>query len=269
MLTIAGSDPSGGAGIQADLKTIASTGCYGMSVITALTVQNTCGVVSSTPVDAGLVKGQLEAVLDDITPRAIKIGMVADSANALAIAETLGRRAAGIPVVLDPVMVSTSGHSLLSDDAVKVIVEQLIPQAAVITPNTRELMALTAQAPAGATVEDRMRMLASRGVRAVLTTGGDSDNKDYSTDLLYLADNDKMMELKADRVKTTNTHGTGCTLSSAIASFLALGFPLIDAVKAGKSYITRALIAGADIELGHGHGPVNHTFKPRTTRYIF
>lgn len=267
VLTIAGSDPSGGAGIQADLKTIASTGCYGMSVITSLTVQNTQGVLSAVNVEPQLVKAQLEAVLDDITPAAIKIGMVGSAENASVIADTLRLKAGDIPLVVDPVMVSTSGHSLLEPEAEKVIVDKLLPMATVITPNFRELKALTGSLPAESTTAERVAYLATKGAQAILVTGGDNDNQGYSTDLLYMpAVSKDIIELKADRVKTVNTHGTGCTLSSAIASFLALGFPPIDAVKAAKSYITRALIAGADITLGHGHGPVNHSFGPRRTR---
>ncbi|MCH5346825.1 MAG: bifunctional hydroxymethylpyrimidine kinase/phosphomethylpyrimidine kinase [Muribaculaceae bacterium] len=271
VLTIAGSDPSGGAGIQADIKTITSTGCYAMSVITALTVQNTVGVATSMTVPADTVAAQLNAVLDDITPAAIKIGMIASADNAHAVADILATRAAGIPLVVDPVMVSTSGHRLIDAEAEAIVRNELLPLATVITPNVSELEALTPEVGENATVDSRLEALRAAGIKSILVTGGDTDSTEgYATDLLLLPDDpvNDLLTLRADRVNTANTHGTGCTLSAAIASFLALGFPLIDAVKAAKSYITRALIAGADVALGHGHGPVNHTFGPRRTRFL-
>lgn len=271
VLTIAGSDPSGGAGIQADLKTIASTGCYGMSVVTALTVQNTVGVKSAVAVDTELVKAQLETILEDITPAAIKIGMVANGQIALCLSEILKEKVPDVPLVVDPVMVSTSGHRLIDSEAGKILLEKLLPMATIVTPNYQELVTLTSDFVNDGDINSRVEFLRRKGIDGILVTGGDSDSKSpYANDVLLLPDSpiSEMLILRADRVRTNNTHGTGCTLSSAIASFIALGFPLIDAVKAAKSYITRALIAGADVYLGHGHGPVNHSFGPRRTRFL-
>ena len=271
VLTIAGSDPSGGAGIQADIKTIASTGCYAMSVITAITVQNTQGVKRSVPVDTNLVTDQLNAILEDITPAAIKIGMIPTPAIATAIACTLKTDAPATPLIVDPVMISTSGHALISPETVNTLIDELLPLATIITPNIHELKALTPDCAPDTDIATRVTILRNKGIKSILITGGDSDiNAPYANDLLFLpgSDVDAPVILKADRVKTQNTHGTGCTLSSAIAAFTALGFPLIDAVKAAKSYITRALISGANIKLGHGHGPVNHSFGPRRTRFL-
>ena len=253
-LTIAGSDCSGGAGIQADLKTMAACGVYGMSVITALTAQNTTGVkaiVESTP---EFLKQQLDAVLEDIYPDAVKIGMVSSGELIRVISDRL--RFYGVNnVIVDPVMVATSGSVLMKNDAVQTLMEELLPIAALVTPNIPE-----AQVLAGMAVEDRKTMCTaakyigdSYGC-AVLLKGGHSAHD--ADDLLYI--NGEMIWFEGRRVNNPNTHGTGCTLSSAIASNLAKGMSLEGAVERAKAYVSGALAAMLD--LGKGSGPLNHLF---------
>lgn len=257
VLSIAGSDPSGGAGIQADIKTISALGCYGMTAITALTAQNTTGVSAVEPVSPPMVKAQIDAVWADIPPMAVKTGMLATAEVAEAVAERLEHYRPEA-LVVDPVMVSTSGSVLLSDDAIEIIRTRIFPLAALITPNRHEARVLTGlDNPLEQAVA-----LTQAGARAVMVKGGDSDDADFKTDLL-LVRGQMPLELKADAIKTVNTHGTGCTLSSAIASYLALGYTLEDAARAAKFYITRAIEDGAFISVGQGHGPVNHFFNPR------
>ncbi len=262
VLTVAGSDCSGGAGIQADIKTISSTGCYAMAAITAVTVQNTTGVSDVQGIDPSIVAGQLRMVFEDIPPLAVKTGMLYDKAVIDAVADAFGHYGA-VNVVVDPVMVSTSGARLIADDAVEAMCRRLLPLSSIVTPNRAEAEALTGEKyPVS-----QLAALRKMGCHAVLLKGGD-DSDNFSVDLLALDGSDELIELRADRVNTVNTHGTGCTLSSAIASFLALGFPMIDAVKAAKSYITRALIAGSGVTVGHGNGPVNHLFAPRKAKIV-
>lgn len=258
VLTIAGSDPSGGAGIQADIKTIASTGCYAMAAITAVTAQNTTGVRAVEGISPDMVAAQIDAVTEDIAPMATKTGMLFSAGIINSVADAIERHKLE-NVVVDPVMVATSGSRLLDDEAVTLIVERMMPLSAIITPNRAEAIALT-----GTDDTDKQIMwLRAHGAHDILLKGGDGDTSSpFSIDIFAQAGMEPM-ELKADRIDTRNTHGTGCTLSSAIASFLALGFPMIDAVKAAKSYITRALIAGRPMTVGAGHGPVNHGFAPR------
>jgi hydroxymethylpyrimidine/phosphomethylpyrimidine kinase len=255
-LTIAGSDSGGGAGIQADLKTFSALGVYGASVITALTAQNTKGVSAIHDVPADFVAAQIDAVFSDLDVAAVKIGMVSQSSVIAAIAAGLERwrpRA----VVLDPVMIAASGDRLLAPDAIDVLKRVLIPHALVLTPNLPEAAALL-DAPI-ATTESDMRAQGERllalGPRAVLVKGGHADGAE-SVDLLI--EPAAFTRLAADRIATENTHGTGCTLSSAIAAGLARGLVLAEAVRVAKTYVTDALAAANRIKIGSGHGPVHH-----------
>jgi len=260
VLTIAGSDSGGGAGIQADLKTIAANGCYGMSVITALTAQNTVTVTAVHPVSLDCVQQQLEAVLSDIGTDAVKIGMLYSAELIERIAEQL-RRFKVNNIVLDPVMVATSGDVLLRDDAVAALKKYLIPLAAIITPNIPEAEVLLGRKlSAMGELEQAAVRIAALGCRNVLIKGGHFQDRN-SDDLLYLAAEKRSAVLRGRRVDTKNTHGTGCTLSSAIASFLARGRTIEEAVHLAKEYLSGAIKAGADYRLGHGHGPVHHFYK--------
>jgi hydroxymethylpyrimidine/phosphomethylpyrimidine kinase len=255
-LTIAGSDSSGGAGIQADLKTFAALGVYGASVIAALTAQNTQGVTAIHDVPADFIAAQIDAVFADLDVRAVKIGMLSQVAAIAAVAEGLDRHAAH-NVVLDPVMVATSGDRLLAAGAVEALRTRLIPRALVITPNLAEAAALL-DAPLArdeADMSKQARALLALGAQAVLIKGGHGTGAE-SVDLLV--DAGGVTRLAARRIATRNTHGTGCTLSSAIAAGLAKGLDLKAAARAAKDYVTDA-IAGADtLEVGHGHGPLHH-----------
>ena len=262
VLTVAGSDSSGGPGIQADIKTISAIGCYAMSAITAITAQNTCGVTAIQGIDPGVVAAQISAVCSDIPPMAVKTGMLFSRDIVMSVAE--GISSFRVPhLVIDPVMVSTSGSKLVADDAVEAIVERLFPLAELVTPNQAEAVALT-----GTTNPmEQARKFTAMGCRNVLLKGGDTDRTDMKIDYLYLQGEDELITLTADAVDTVNTHGTGCTLSAAIASYLSLGFDITDAVMRGKLFVTRALRAGAKVTTGHGHGPVNHLFNPRHSKY--
>lgn len=261
-MTIAGSDSSGGAGIQADLKTFSSLGLYGASVVTAITAQNTEGVHSQFAIPAEMVCNQIVAVMDDLTPSVVKIGMLANVDIVHAVADAL--RGCNIPIVLDPVIVSTSGHRLLSAEALDVVKQRLLPIATVITPNIPEMEALTMM-PLGSESEklEAARYLISIGARAVLLKGGHESGAE-KRDILYLPTENGILEehMSMPTIPTRNTHGTGCTLSSAIAAYIALGCGLSEAAHRAKEYVTNALMAGADIVLGRGHGPVNHLFNP-------
>lgn len=262
VLTIAGSDSSGGAGIQADIKTISALGCFAMSVITAVTAQNTCGVRAVMPVSPEVVTAQIEAVGTDIPPLAVKTGMLCEAEVIRAVSRGLRllRKAnPELPVVVDPVMVSTSGSPLLEADAVSAMVEGIFPIATLVTPNCAEAAALSGCRRA----EEQIAAFRRMGCRNVLLKGGDSDRQDKKTDILMIEGDSEVTELTAEGVLTSNTHGTGCTLSAAIASYLALGHDLRSAVTLAKAYITEALRAGADVSVGHGHGPVNHFFSPK------
>lgn len=257
ILSIAGSDSSGGAGIQADIKTISAIGGYAMTAITGLTAQNTTGVSMIEPISGAMVRAQIEAIYADIPPMAVKTGMLCDREVTAAVAECLERFSPRY-LVVDPVMVSTSGSVLLEEEAVEILKSRIIPLATIITPNIAEAEALT-----GTTDPDRQAdSLLAMGCGAVLLKGGDSTDHDHKTDLLYVS-GQEAMELRADAVDTRNTHGTGCTLSAAIATYLALGYSLDDAVSDGKLYVTRALAEGSFVTTGKGHGPVNHFFSPR------
>ena len=253
-LTIAGSDCSGGAGIQADLKTMTMNGVYAMSVITALTAQNTMGVRAIQESKPEFLKQQIDAVFEDIYPNAVKIGMVASGELIRVIADRLKYYNAK-NVVVDPVMVATSGSSLMENTAVKTLVEELLPISTLVTPNIPEAQVLT-----GLTIETKEEMIAAAkkiGEEhrcAVLLKGGHSIND--ANDLLY-ADGE-IVWFQGKRIDNPNTHGTGCTLSSAIASNLAKGFTLAESIQRAKAYISGALAAMLD--LGNGSGPMNHAF---------
>jgi hydroxymethylpyrimidine/phosphomethylpyrimidine kinase len=255
-VTIAGSDSGGGAGIQADLKTFSALGVYGASVIAALTAQNTRGVTGIHDVPAAFVTAQIDAVFSDLDVGAVKIGMVSQAPVIDAIADGLARWKQN-KIVLDPVMVATSGDRLLSPDAIDALKRRLVPMALVITPNLPEAAALL-DAPM-ARSEGEMREQAERllklGPQAVLIKGG-HDTGAESVDLLV--EPTAVTRLAADRILTQNTHGTGCTLSSAIAAGLAKGLALAEAVRAAKAYVTDALVAGQRLKIGSGHGPVHH-----------
>ena len=261
VLTIAGSDSGGGAGIQADIKTISAMGCYAASAITAITVQNTLGVQAVHPVPLDILRGQIDAVLSDIGADAIKIGMLHSSEVVNLVAEMIEKYQIR-NIVLDPVMVSTSGHRLIEEDAVEVIKTRLMPLARVITPNVPEAEILAGCKIAG---EDEFEAIARRlsdnGNVSVLMKAGHLSG-DSLVDYFYNAEDDSMTKLQSKRVQTRNTHGTGCTLSSAFAASLAKGENLTDAAILAKRYIEQAIISGAEYEIGKGHGPVNHGFDP-------
>lgn len=260
VLTIAGSDSGGGAGIQADLKTISANGCYGATVITALTAQNSLGVSAIHPVPVQFVRQQLEAVLGDIGADAIKIGMLFSPELIRTVAEQLQKYNMN-NIVLDPVMVATSGDSLLESEAIEALKVELIPHVDLITPNIPEASVLLghslkrAEELKGAAAE-----LRELGCMNVLIKGGHLENG-VSDDLLYLGGDKKTVVYPAKKVATRNTHGTGCTLSSAIAANLAKGAPMEEAVGAAKEYIQGAIEAGAKYQLGKGHGPVHHFYR--------
>ena len=260
-LTIAGSDSSGGAGIQADLKTFSAFGVYGASVLTALTAQNTRGVQGVEPVRPAFVEAQLASVLDDLDVRAIKTGMLANSAIVSAVAGALARVPA-IPVVVDPVMVATSGDSLLAADAIAALKGELLPRATLVTPNLPEAAALLGVCVAtseGETIE-QARAIAQFGSRAVLVKGGHGHGAE-AVDILVAGGT--VLRLAAPRIDTPHTHGTGCTLSAAIAALLARGAGLEEAVRRAKAYVSAALGSGRDLGVGHGNGPVDHLYATR------
>ena len=256
-LTIAGSDSSGGAGIQADLKTFAAHQVYGASVIVALTAQNTQGVTAIHAVPAEFVAAQMDAVFADLDVAAVKIGMLATAELIEAVAVGLVRHGAR-NVVLDPVMVAASGAKLLRDDAIAAMRERLFPLAALITPNLPEAAALlsTTMARSDEAIDEQAAALQAQGAANVLIKGGHGLG-DVSSDLLLLSGGARQ-RFGAPRHPTRNTHGTGCTLSSAIAAGLARGLSLPDAVAGAKTYITAAIAAADQVPVGHGHGPVHH-----------
>ena len=257
-VTIAGSDSGGGAGIQADLKTFSALGVYGASVVTALTAQNTRGVQAIHDVPAAFVAAQIESVFSDLAVGAVKIGMLSQIAVIDAVAKGLERYAKDLPVVLDPVMVATSGDRLISDDAVAALRGRLMPLADLITPNLPEAAALLGEPVASdeAAALAQGRALIALGARAVLIKGGHGEGAE-SVDLLVRSDGTSR-RLAETRFPTRNTHGTGCTLSSAVAAHRALGQSLDAAVAAAKAYVTAAIGAADALDIGRGHGPVHH-----------
>lgn len=257
LLSIAGSDPSGGAGVQADLKTFSAFGCYGMAAITALTAQNTQGVTASYPIAADIVVAQIDAVLSDIRPDAIKIGMLATPDIARAVAAALARYDVR-NVVLDPVLVPTQGVSLASAGLEAALAAALLPLARLVTPNLYEASALT-QTPLAKNADEmaaQARLLCDAGAHAVLVKGGDLEGE--PVDVLFEAGEKRIF--RGRRVPTRNTHGTGCALSSAIACELAKGAPLIDAIAAAKVWLEAALEAADQLRLSEGRGPPHHFY---------
>lgn len=257
-VTIAGSDSGGGAGVQADLKAFSALGVYGASVITALTAQNTKGVAAIHDVPADFITAQIEAVFSDLHPDAVKIGMLATSQTIEAVVKGLEHHRAH-NVVLDPVMLASSGDKLLRDDAIDAL-RKLIGKARVITPNLPEAAALLAQAPARNEEEmkTQARQLLALGPQAVLIKGGHGSGPE-SVD--FLVEAETCMRFAAPRIETQNTHGTGCTLSSAIAAGLAKKLVLADAVSDAKAYVSAAIAAADMLKIGAGHGPVHHFAK--------
>ncbi len=264
VLSIAGSDSGGGAGIQADLKTFAALGCYGMTAITALTAQNTLGVSAIHGVPPEMLKAQLCAVFDDIGVDAVKIGMLHAPDIVRTVAWALKHYKVQ-RVVLDPVMVATSGDTLITPTTVQVLVHELFPLATVITPNLDEAALLLGRTIESANeLEAAARDLFAMGAPAVLLKGGHLPG-DEVADLLVTGPG-PMQRLASPRIASRNTHGTGCTLSSAIAAHLARGEPLDRAVAQARSYILQAIEQGADVYTGAGHGPLNHGFAPLPQR---
>ncbi|MBX9871018.1 MAG: bifunctional hydroxymethylpyrimidine kinase/phosphomethylpyrimidine kinase [Burkholderiaceae bacterium] len=260
VLSIAGSDSGGGAGIQADLKTFSALGCYGMTAITALTAQNTQGVRGIHGVPPEFLAAQIDAVLEDIGADAVKIGMLHAPEIVRVVAQAL-RKYKPQHVVLDPVMVATSGDRLIAEETVSVLVQELFPLATVITPNLDEAELLLGHTIAGIpALEGAARELQALGAQGVLLKGGHLKG-DEVVDLL-LQGGREPLRLASPRIASENVHGTGCTLSSAIAAQLALGHGLEDAVRLARAYILGAIAAGADVHTGRGHGPLNHGHAP-------
>jgi hydroxymethylpyrimidine/phosphomethylpyrimidine kinase len=266
VLSIAGSDSGGGAGIQADLKTIAALGCYGMTAITALTAQNTQGVRAIHSVPLAMLADQIDAVVEDIGVDAVKIGMLHSADTVRAVAAAIDRHA--LPsVVLDPVMIATSGAVLIDREAVAELVRHLFPKAVLVTPNLDEASLLVGRAlDSEAAMEAAALQLLGMGARAVLLKGGHLPG-DTVSDLL-VTHGAQAHWMRAPRIPTSNTHGTGCTLSSAIASQLALGLPLSQAVELARDYVRGALQAGAEVRTGAGSGPLNHSHAPLPMRLL-
>ncbi len=264
VLSIAGSDSGGGAGIQADLKTFAALGCYGMTAITALTAQNTLGVRAIHGVPPAMLREQIDAVVEDIGLDAIKIGMLHSPEIVQTVAEAIDRHALK-KVVLDPVMVATSGAVLIENPAIAALVRELFWRADVVTPNLDEASLLV-----GRPLNNEHEMeaaaleLLAMGATAVLLKGGHLAG-DVVSDLL-VTKNGEVHWMRAPRIHSANTHGTGCTLSSAIAAHLALGATLLAAVQAARAYVRAALVSGAKVRTGSGSGPLNHGYAPQAMR---
>jgi len=254
-LSIAGFDGSGGAGIQADIKTFSALGCYGMTVLTALPVQNTCGVRNCYDIPIEAIQEQLNAIFEDIIPNSIKIGMLFSAPIIELVTNFLKRYAVGIPIVLDPVMVAKSGDALLLPEAVNSLRNNLIPLATIITPNLPEAHELVGNF---SDIQKLGMKLLELGPKSVLLKGGHT-NGENSNDL-FLDKNGHIELLEAKRIDSNNTHGTGCTLSAAICSFLAQGLEIFDACKYAKRYLSGAMLASSNDSVGKGHGPVNHFY---------
>ena len=253
-LSIAGFDGSGGAGIQADLKTFSATGSYGMTVLTSLPVQNTCGVKSCYDIPLSCIENQLETLFDDITPDAIKIGMLFSSEIIELVTAFLTQHAPGIPIIVDPVMVAKSGDPLLLPSAVTALKTKLIPIASIITPNLPEAKTLV---PGNYDKKTLAWKLLDLGCESVLLKGG-HENSAHCDDLFLSSSTTKT--LSAARIHSKHTHGTGCTLSAAIASFLAQGLSPVDACSKAKAYLHNAILHSKDNSVGKGHGPVHHFY---------
>lgn len=260
VLTIAGFDSSGGAGIQADIKTISALGCYATSVLTALPVQNTMGVRKIYPIPMEAVADQIEAVLNDIVPQAIKIGMVHTPLLVETIVNTFNKYPK-IPIVFDPVMVATSGHRLIEEETIDTIVEKLFPMADVITPNMDEASILAGMEVK--TLEDMElagKKILRSGCKNILLKGGHQESPTVTS--LFFDENGQQYSFETEKFMTNNTHGSGCTLSSAIAAYIARGEELLKAVELAQNYVFEAIKQGKDVVTGKGNGPLNHFFNP-------
>jgi hydroxymethylpyrimidine/phosphomethylpyrimidine kinase len=260
VLTIAGSDSGGGAGIQADLKTFSALGCFGTSAITAITAQNTLGVTGIHSIPAAIVQAQIKAVMEDIKPAAIKIGMVHSIELVEAIAVQLKQYS--LPIVVDPVMVATSGDKLIEDNTIELLKQELFPLAEVVTPNLDEAEILAGMQVNN--VEDMKvagRIILQTGCRSVLVKGGHlKGDRLYD---VFMHKNGTVQVCESEAIASDNTHGTGCTLSSAIASFIAIGHPLTEAIEQARQYVYNAIDHGKDVKTGEGHGPLNHFYEPK------
>lgn len=261
VLSIAGSDSGGGAGIQADLKTVSALGCYGTTAITAVTVQNTLGVSGIHPIPVAVVKAQIKAVMDDLKPSAIKIGMVHSAELAMGITEAISHYPT-VPVVFDPVMVSTSGHYLIAKGTVETLKTHLFSLAELVTPNIDEA-AILAEMEIKNVCDMKVaaKKIMQYGCNAVLVKGGHLKGPDLFD--VYLDKYGQERVYKSAAIDSGNTHGTGCSLSSAIASYIALGDELQTAISNSKAYIQQAIAQGKDVITGCGHGPLNHFFDPQ------
>ncbi len=260
VMTIAGSDPSGGAGVQADIKTISACGCYATSAIVALVDENTQGVYDVLQVPEKFVAGQIHSILDDVGTDSIKIGMLHSADLIQTVRETLDEYPEIKDIVLDPVMVATSGDPLLEEEAVSTLRDVLIPRSRIITPNIPEAEVLLRRKICSQNeLPDAAKELSQFGASVMLKAGHLSEEK--LIDIFYNAETDELIYLESKRIDTVNTHGTGCTLSSAIASFLAKGHSLNDSVRLGKDYIAKAIESGAEYKIGKGHGPVDHFYN--------
>ncbi|MCG8410371.1 MAG: bifunctional hydroxymethylpyrimidine kinase/phosphomethylpyrimidine kinase [Bacteroidales bacterium] len=260
VLTIAGSDSGGGAGIQADIKAISACGCFATSAITAITAQNTVGVTDIHPIPISTISNQIKAVLEDIGTDSVKIGMLHNSETIVSVCEALKEFNIS-NIVLDPVMVSTSGNTLLQSEAISSLKKVLIPLARVITPNIPEAEILLDKKITNQNqLPDLAKELSLDGKVSVLLKAGHLSDGEL-IDIFYNAETDEIIELKSKRSSSKNTHGTGCTLSSAFAAFLARGFDLNEAARNAKKYINKAIVCGADFSTGKGHGPVNHFYQ--------
>ncbi|MFC4163504.1 bifunctional hydroxymethylpyrimidine kinase/phosphomethylpyrimidine kinase [Epilithonimonas zeae] len=261
VLTIAGFDGSGGAGIQADIKTISALGCYATSVLTALPVQNTMGVRNIFPIPVQAVSEQIESILDDIFPDAIKIGMVHTPELVETIVETLVKYKK-VPIVFDPVMVATSGHRLIEEETIQTIIEKLFPISDIITPNMDEASIL---ANMEVKTLDDMKIAGENikklGCKHILLKGGHQTTEKITS--LFYSDKDDFQTFESLKLNTKNTHGSGCTLSSAIASFIAQGKSMDKAVALAQNYVSEAILEGSDVQTGKGNGPLNHFFNPQ------
>lgn len=260
VMTIAGSDPSGGAGVQADIKTISACGCYATSAIVALVDENTMGVYDVLPVPNKFVAGQIHSILDDVGTDSVKIGMLHSADLIKTVRQVLDEYPDIKNIVLDPVMVATSGDPLLETDAVLTLRDILIPRSRIITPNIPEAeVLLNRKIYSQDELPEAAKELSQLGASVLLKAGHLADDK--LIDIFYNAESGETLYLESKRIDTVNTHGTGCTLSSAIASFLAKGNSLNNSVRQAKDYIAAALESGAQYKIGKGHGPVDHFFR--------
>lgn len=261
VLTIAGSDSGGGAGIQADLKTFAAHGCFGTSAITAVTAQNTLGITAIHSIPPAVIQSQITAVMDDIEPAAVKIGMLPDAETVFAVAETL-KKYKDIPIILDPVIKATVGTELANAESVQAIKSQLFPIATLITPNLNEAVLFTGSDIVNVDgMQAAAQMLLSFGSKAILVKGGHL--KGLMLYNVYADQNGEKRIFSYPYIPSANTHGTGCTLASAIAAHIARGESLQDAIAAAGNYVNMAIKAGRNVKTGNGCGPLNHLFRPR------